>query len=361
MTTAISKKNGTIELLRFIFCLCILLFHIEKYLFGEPPLDEGIHLELFPHGSIGVEFFFLVSGWLMASSIVKMRQRETLDDLGNLTLGFMKKKYFSIFPYHIVALLGTFVVDCYIRNVTLTEIVRNFVEMIPNIFLVQMSGLSMYNPNHITWYLSSMLIAMFILFPLTYKYYNVMIKIIIPFVSIVVLGNFFYNDHAITGVAIWTAFGYKGTIRAFIDISLGMLAYEISKALSSTNISGCKKTLLAVVEFCCYLSTIIFALMTFTKEYEFFALLALFVGIAITFSEVTHTHIFDNKFCYFLGSFSLPVYLCQLAAINIGVNYTADFSPEARVIIVVLLTTVFAALCNVVGNYIIKRTHSSKK
>ena len=62
------QKNGGIELLCFLFCLIVLLFHEQKYLLGEASLKHGVHLAFFPHGSIGVEFFFVLSGALMASS-----------------------------------------------------------------------------------------------------------------------------------------------------------------------------------------------------------------------------------------------------------------------------------------------------
>ena len=65
-----SQKNGGIELLRFLFCLIVLLFHEQKYLLGEASLKHGVRLAFFPHGSIGVEFFFVLSGALMASSTV---------------------------------------------------------------------------------------------------------------------------------------------------------------------------------------------------------------------------------------------------------------------------------------------------
>lgn len=86
-----SKKNGTIELLRFIFCMDILLFHIEKYIFGEPSLKNGIHVAFFPHGAIGVEFFFLLSGCLMAKSIFEIKSRDKNGSLVKNTLTFMKK------------------------------------------------------------------------------------------------------------------------------------------------------------------------------------------------------------------------------------------------------------------------------
>ena len=46
------KKNGSIEFLRFFFCLIILFFHIEKYVLGEIPLDGTLKFRLFLHGSI---------------------------------------------------------------------------------------------------------------------------------------------------------------------------------------------------------------------------------------------------------------------------------------------------------------------
>lgn len=73
-----TNKNNTIEFLRFAFCIAILVFHIGKYLFGEPELGHGIHLALFPHGSLGVEFFFILSGLLMAASIKKEINKKTI-------------------------------------------------------------------------------------------------------------------------------------------------------------------------------------------------------------------------------------------------------------------------------------------
>ena len=349
------KKNGTVELLRFLFCICILLFHIEKYLFGEPSLKDGIHVALFPHGSIGVEFFFLVSGYLMASAIYKSRKMSCSENLSTMTLGFMKKKYISIFPYHVVALFATFFVDCIIKNWGITEIVRRTAEIVPSLFLVQMSGISLYSPNHITWYLSVMLIAMFILYPLTYKYYDSFIKIVVPIVSLIILGGFVYQDHALTGVMVWKTIMFKGTIRGIIEVALGMLAFEISRYMKQQKFSSAQKFMLGFVEFCCYAGVFIFAIMTFTKKYEVLALFLLLVAIVITFSEVTHINWMDNKVCDFLGKISLPVYLCQLMAINLGVAYLSEYSPAVQVVIVTVMTFIFAGICQIAGDLIMKR------
>ncbi len=54
------KHNGVIGLWKFIFCLLIVVLHT----------GIGIPNRIFKFGSIGVEFFFLVSGYLLAKSAV---------------------------------------------------------------------------------------------------------------------------------------------------------------------------------------------------------------------------------------------------------------------------------------------------
>ena len=53
------KRNGKIDLLRFLFAVIIVLHH-TRYLFG----DEHC---FFHGGSLAVEFFFIVSGYLMTA------------------------------------------------------------------------------------------------------------------------------------------------------------------------------------------------------------------------------------------------------------------------------------------------------
>ena len=87
-----SPRNGKIELLRFIFCMAVLLFHCEKYVLGEPSLEDGYHLSLFCHGSMGV---FLPCVWSFDGEInVKKNQaaNRTTGDSGTGITWFSQKK-----------------------------------------------------------------------------------------------------------------------------------------------------------------------------------------------------------------------------------------------------------------------------
>lgn len=67
-----SGRNGNIDLMRFVFCLIIILYHINNRLDLNPPF--GLSEKYFSfcgEGRIGVEFFFIVSGYLLAVTAKK--------------------------------------------------------------------------------------------------------------------------------------------------------------------------------------------------------------------------------------------------------------------------------------------------
>ena len=58
------KHNGIISLWKFIFSLVIMIYH-AKIFFPEE------NIPIFRGGYIGVEFFFLVSGFFLAKKALK--------------------------------------------------------------------------------------------------------------------------------------------------------------------------------------------------------------------------------------------------------------------------------------------------
>jgi len=102
-----SNKNNSIELMRFLFTSCILCFHIAGVLWGRKKVIYELgafNIMFFRNGAIGVEFFFLVSGYLLAASVF----RENTADCNKEkhlyiaeTTHFIWKKLKSIWPYYI--------------------------------------------------------------------------------------------------------------------------------------------------------------------------------------------------------------------------------------------------------------------
>lgn len=356
-----SSRNGKVELLRFVFCICVLMFHIQKYLVGEPKLDR-IDLAVFPHGAMGVEFFFLLSGFFMAKSIDKKRKADPENAnkfTGSEGIAFIKHKYMSIFPQHIVAFAITFIIYAITKEFSLFESVSKLVDSLPSMFLVQMTGINYTSPNHIEWYISCMLVALAVLYPLCKKYYDVFTKYIAPIGALLLFGYMIYTTKSLTGVMKWNGICYKSMLRAFGEVALGTTAYEFSKWLSTRELSKKGKLFLTLCELGCFAGSMMYVMMTFTKKYEIYVLVLLFFMVSIIFSGKTYgSDIFNNKFCLFLGKFSLPVYLGQLAAIYIGTSYLTEYNVAVAFSMIVAMTFVFALVIMLLGDFLNKKFFS---
>lgn len=338
-----TRKNGEIELLRFLFCLVVLLFHEQKYLLGEASLKHGVHLAFFPHGAIGVEFFFVLSGALMASSILRKQ-----DSTPSPTeyLGFLSRKYRSIFPQHLVAFViavGVWAVFSSFHSAA--QLIRYLVDSIPNLLLIQMSGLSLANPNHVEWYISCMLLSMAILYPICRRYYTAFTHYFAPLGALFILGYLFHTTGALTGVSVWTGLCYKSVLRALAEIALGTTAYELSRHLSARSLTNRQRTYFTLAEAFLLFCAICFSVMTFPKKYEFYLLGVMVLLLTISFSNVTwFSRLAQNRLSYFLGKLSLPIYLSQISGIRLTQHFFARSSLQEQLIVAFLLTLLLALL-----------------
>ena len=95
-----SKRNGKIELLRFIFCILILFFYCDVDMF-EVSKNFNHGFSFFRHGYVGVEFFFIVTGYLMVKSSLSKRRVNT--PIGKDTVNFLAGKVTASMPAHIPA------------------------------------------------------------------------------------------------------------------------------------------------------------------------------------------------------------------------------------------------------------------
>lgn len=343
-----ANRNGMIELLRFFFCMGVLMFHGVKYLFGEPSLKTSFHFEPFIHGALGVEFFFIVSGLFMAAGIKKAIEREKEKqvelDMPKEEFEFMKKKVKSIFPQHVIAFILIFIVTVLTTNTSVRENLLLLFNSIPNFFLLDTSGIRVQCLNFVEWYLSVMLIVMAIIYPFAKKYYNNFVKIICPIGALLILGFLQARYHSLTGVWIWTGICYKSMLRGLAEIMLGMFLYEVGSSLSKKEITVNKKKLLTIIEVACYLACFVIIMFTFAKKYEIYIVLLLAVAIPLSFSSITYTEKIKGNFFDYLGKLTLPLYLTQLATIGIVGYVFGNLSHVSQLLILFLLSIIVSML-----------------
>lgn len=338
-------KNGKIELLRFIFCMAVLIFHCEKYVMGEPSLENGIHVSLFCHGSMGVEFFFIVSGLFMAKSAYKRQLSAEKPDLATESISFMKRKIAAVFPMHIIAFVFVFAAYVVSHHFGWTQILAKAIESIPSVFLIQMSGMNLCSPNHVTWYISCMFLAMAVLYPVCVKYYEMFTRYVAPFIAIMVLGGCVAATGRLTGVSVWTGICYKSLLRAVGEISLGAYGFAVTEQLKKHVTTTKQKVVAGIVELALFCGTMIYMIGTFPAEWEILETIAIFGLVVLAFSGVgIGSRLFNNSFFYSLGKWSLPLYLVQLVPIYLVVEFEKDWSNRKQICAIVIVTFVMAGI-----------------
>ena len=331
------QKNGKIDFLKFLFAVVIVLHHGAKNI-------TNIKNPLYTGGSLAVEFFFIVSGYLLMASVSRLHAHS--QSLASDTRQFMWRKIKSLYPEVAIAFAIGFTLDLLLKNRTFQELWEMSFQ---NLFLLKMTGIGMVTINAQTWYLSSMLLCMLILFPLVRKYPDMMSKIVLPLIAVLLLGYFCLNKtHPRDPSAIWKEFTYKGNIRALAELSIGISLYPLAQKLRQINFSLFSRILLFITEWSCYIAVYLYMRNKTATRLDYYYIAVLSVAILLSFSECGFdVSWFRNRFFSFLGKFSFALYLSHHCwAVNMNALFP-DLSVNKRFAVYLIIS--FAAAAVIMG------------
>ncbi|MBQ7148117.1 MAG: acyltransferase [Pseudobutyrivibrio sp.] len=355
------KKNGRVEFLRFIFALAILFFHIHKRFADGGMIELGnTGLNFFARGYIGVEFFFLVSGYLLAASAYAKRE-QSVELIGTETALMMKKKFWNIFPYHLFAIILTIIVNAYFLEKTALDRYHYVIDSWASIFFLQVFGFDSTWVNKLTWYLDVWLMVTFIFYPLLRKHYDIFVKIICPLLALFILGYMAHEYDGIAGVDGWTGMFYKCFLRGLSEMALGCSTYSLTRQYNRYSFSKAGKIILAVLEAVCYLIVFKYACTEMDVKYSFPVIFVMWVAVILSFSDINPCHeVFDKPIFSWLGKVSLLIYLNQFYAIRLVQELLEDSSFPVKAVMCTLITFVGAFFCDIVVGWFIKNRPFSK-
>jgi len=293
------RRNGIISFWKFLYAIMVVLFH------GKILANDG-NLIVSLGGYIGVEFFFIVSGVFLASSIVKLWDKDNFN-LGKDTFKFIWKKFYSFFPYVLIAHMLIWLLYFFTYNFPIHKLTSSIWEL----FLIQKTGLSYLPTNTPVWYLSSMLLCMFIIYPLMRKYKMNYVYFVAP---LAVLLGFGIMNHTIEGlnhIDTWIGFTYHANFRAFAELNLGILIYFISNRIKNINFTRFGRFCLTLIEFgCLSIPFVVTTLISKSYRYDYLMLLFIAIGVLIAMCNITlEKDILDNKIIYYFEKLSLPIYI----------------------------------------------------
>lgn len=299
------KRNGAVDFWKFLYAAVIMCFHSLYF--------AGSEKYYFYDGANMVEYFFLVSGFLMAASVLKSDPANT--PVWKNTWQFLFHKIRSLCPEYYVAWAISFIMKQTAGGLLpLRKICKHAVQCIWELLFLRMAGFNDYNANGATWYISAMLFAMLLLLPFFYKFRENFLHLFAPVICLVTLGYLYNVGGTLRGNTDWMGFCYKGLLRAIGVLCLGSICYIACQKIKEVPLTCFAKILLSFAETGGYLFALYWTFGHATSKMQFVILLLFAVSVTISFShQGFFACIYDNRICYWLGKFSFPLFLSHHA------------------------------------------------
>ncbi|KAF5034171.1 Acyltransferase family protein [anaerobic digester metagenome] len=337
----IKVRNSMVEIWRLIFSLLIVACHTTAL----PWYTEKN--QLFRSASIGVEFFFILSGYLMAQSANGCSGDCT--NLGRESRSFVLSKIKKVFPSYLFALFLGIAIENLLPSPKGQLNLLSYVYYIWDILFLRVAGLqgnSLEMAVGASWYLSAMFLAMLILYPLLRKNIDIFKNVLAPLLSMFILG-WFSNVYGTIKFQLDFRYGFcLGLLRAIAELCVGCTCFWICEWVRNL-LAGYSLRLLATVgEIGSFLGAIWIARCYYRSQTDFICVFLFAVGLVLSFSGLSFTNIICQKLqlrCS--GKFSLALYLNHVVWIRMLFRWKIPISFNQQVFILLSLSIISAIAC----------------
>lgn len=324
-TKATVSRNYEFDFWKFIAAVFVVLVHSYSLFDGE--------FLVFHQGRLAVEYFFFVTGFLFANTILRDERPFSRQTIGNETWRFMWRKIQAFLLYYIAGFALSLLSLSILCKFTLRTF-KNHPDVVFDFLLLKETGIPFFDIMGVNWYLSSMLIALFILYPVFRFLREMFLDWLAPILGIVCIGYLFMSKGVVNhGNAVQLGFLTAGTVRAIGDICLGVLCYRIAGMISNSCKGKFHQNVLSVVGLGAMILACFFMSMVKTPHHQNFIIFLMFVFVCISGSQRSSVSgLYPPKLSLFLGKLSLSLFLSHSSIRWLMLFISKHYSPLAMLL-----------------------------
>lgn len=299
-----NRRNYAIDVVKLLCCIVVLCSHSIDLVEVVPKIIADRWIAI---GTPAVQLFFCISGFFMIESYISSSQLSISS--GEYAVRQVTRKFKSIFPYYIIPIILFFVVKLCLGEVKeFSEVYRMVVTSIPEILGLSGIGMNYQYFNSVTWYISAMLLAIWICSYILHKNSDFYIYVFAPVAFILI---FAYEASSKGAIISWNEFSglvMNSTIRGVEGVCMGAIMYLIKQWICSKERNKFVLTFIEIIGYA--LVYLYFFVMKTERNISLYITLVFPILLALTASNTTLTPKFFNKNCFSLcGKFSLLLYL----------------------------------------------------
>lgn len=299
-----TKKNNSIEFIRFVLCLMVVMHHFRGY--GRP--------KYFVSGYLSVDIFFVLSGFFMMRHFLNTDRSEPAEE----AWGYLKSRLNQLVPHHLFSWFLQLFKNTFLLN--MHSLSSGFVYGFWELILLKAAAIGGgFSVNGPAWYLSALLMCSYPIYWLlcclrsrgdqraqTYTH------LIGPFLYLLIMGYIGANWKDLNNWTQPAVIFTGGFLRGMAEISLGCTAYAAAE-YGRKYLAGRKYTDLAasVFELAGWFAVLHHMMFSADRADFIVPLLSAFLLISMYSFRSYPVRILDNKISGLLGRYSYAVYLNQ--------------------------------------------------
>jgi len=337
-------RNYAIEFYRFLFACIVYILHVRGNGNFNGPNGQ------FNGGYLAVEFFFILSGFLMAGQLkraTKLLENGTSPEI--ISSKYFSYKYKKLMPQYWLSIVVLILVD----NIVFDNfsIKSAILKGIPEILAIQL----FWRPNGINgqlWFVSALIWASYFVFYLLLKHRDFALHIFFP-VFILVSFGFIYKNVGYLDLVDNSKFYLAPFVRAFSEISFGCILYDLYIQIKSYSFNF---AFMSGIELC-LISIILIVMWRTRRDYKDFIMVFVLGGhILITMlCKGILSRILNHKIFGYLGSISYSMYVNQLIIQRITKHYYSIYPFWIVTVCGIFATLIYSLIVNRLFTYFIKK------